>query len=123
MKRIVFFLCLITALNSHSQDFTFKRVSSQGLVTKMSGEISISDSVFIITIAGNRVESPIEITLKKENFLSFKIKNTGDIQVRYFLQQNVFDNKNEKYTLTEDYKDEFRQTIITTVYFLIPKLK
>jgi hypothetical protein len=70
---------------------------------------------------GKAKDYPVDIILKKEDFVQYKMKTgTSETQIRFTFQPNQFNNKTEKYTLNMEIKDEFTNKLTTMIYFLIP---
>ena len=108
---------------SYSQEFSFKKASLDGIVVKIPGEVSLSDTLVQISTNGTKSEYPVEVVLKKDEFIQYKLKtsSTGEIQIRFTFQPNIVNNKVEKYSLNIETKDGFTQKVSSVIYFLIPK--
>jgi hypothetical protein len=121
MKILLPFLFALLFSNSYSQEFTYKKVFMDGMSAKLNGDISISDSILKISMNGKAKDYPVDIILKKEDFVQYKLKTgTSETQIRFTFQANQFNNKTEKYTLNMEIKDEFTNKLTTMIYFLIP---
>lgn len=110
-------------MNSYSQEFTYKKCVMDGMSVKLNGEVLISDTLLRIVTNGQRSDFPIEVTLKKDDFIQMKLKsvNNTDTQIRFTFQPNLLDNKKERYSLNMEIKDNFTNKLTTMIYFLIPK--
>lgn len=129
---IILFVIILIVNNSYSQSFTYKKCHTVGEgfsygVIKTKGQIYVSDTMItIITKATiltpkSRVDYPIKVTTKKENFLQARaILDTEEYSMRFTLKENVSDNKKEKYTLLVETQDNSRGQITSITYFLIP---
>ena len=122
MKPFLTLLLVILFTNSHSQEFSYKKVMTDGMSTKLNGDISISDSVLIISMNSKSAEYPVDVIMKKEEFVQYKMKaGNSDTQIRFTFQLNPLNNKTEKYILNMEIKDEFTKRLTTIIYFLIPR--
>lgn len=122
MKAFLTFLLVTLFTNSQSQDYTYKKVFMNGMSVKLNGDILISDSVLVISMNGKSADYPVDIIMKKDNFVQYKMRTgTSDTQIRFTFQPNLLNNKTEKYTLNMEIKDEFTNKLTTMIYFLIPR--
>jgi len=114
---------LFSVSYTNSQEFTYKKCVMDGISVKLNGEVLISDTLLRIVTNGQRSDFPIEVILKKDDFIQMKLKsvNTTDTQIRFTFQPNLLDNKKEKYSLNIEIKDNFTNKLTTMIYFLIPK--
>ena len=118
MKSFLTLLLVILFTNSHSQEFTYKKVMS----AKLNGDISISDSILTISMNNKSGDYPVDIIMKKEDFVQYKMRaGNSDTQIRFTFQPNPLNNKTEKYILNMEIKDEFTKRLTTIIYFLIPR--
>jgi hypothetical protein len=122
--KLIFTLLLVALFTySHSQEFTYKKVMTDGMSAKLNGDISISDSVLIISMNSKSADYPVDIIMKKEDFVQYKMRaGNSDTQIRFTLQLNPLNNKTEKYILNMEIKDEFTKRLTTIIYFLIPRI-
>jgi hypothetical protein len=131
MKKLLFILLFsVYFINAYSQNFSFNRVASDGVMLKMSGELSILDTSFILKhddygggeyfVEGNLKKSDGELILGQ--FFNVRLGTTQQ-EIRVMLNENIMFNKNkgETYVFTFQQKDNFSNILTSMVYLLIPK--
>ncbi len=131
---LILFILVSIINNSYSQSFTYKKTffTSQEPAlkdfVKMKGEIYICDTLItLITDATNysakqKADYPISISSKKEKFMQARaVLESKEFDIRFTFQENFYDNKKEKFTLNMEIKDNFKNTTVSTIYYLIPK--
>jgi len=129
MKNL-FFIFLLICNTAVAQSFTFNRVSSENVVVKLSGEITVTDSTISIKTDGFP-ESILNVSTvtKAGNYAQYLVNfpEGSMYEVRMSITNPVQDNlrigfkKNETGTLYYEHKDLFANTMMTSIYYLIPK--
>lgn len=121
--QILFILLfLFPVTHTYSQEFTYKKIIMDGMSLKTNGDISISDTILKISTNGKVADYPVDVILKKEDFVQYKMRSgTTETQVRFTFQPNTLNNKTEKYTLLLEIKDTFSDKLTSMIYFLIPR--
>ncbi len=126
MKNVFFTLILLlTSTFIFSQEFTYKKViSTNNLGTNivyMNGSVNIEDSFITITTEG--VVSKMEV-IKQQDYENSKVYRViqpegSDYEIRISFTINELVKK-DKYLLSYEMKDHFRNEISTLAYYLIP---
>jgi hypothetical protein len=130
MKKLLFSLLFsVSFIYGYSQEYSFKRVFSDGLMLKLSGELSILDTSFILKhdgygggeyfVEGNLKKSDGELILGQ--FFNVRLGTTQQ-EIRFMMTKNTLkNNKGETYVFTFQGKDNFSNILTNMVYYLIPK--
>jgi hypothetical protein len=123
VKKILFlFLFSASFIYAYSQEYQFKRVFYEGNLVKMNGEITITDSSFILKYEGQKEFE--YYTEGKFTFGQYFNVNLGtkEQEMRVMVTENTFNkNKGETHVFVMEQKDNFNNKIMKTLYYLIPK--
>jgi len=99
--------------------------ASMGSFLKISGKVSVSDSIIVINTAGQISEYYVEKTVDHPGFKQYRALQlpSPDQEIRITLNIQSPISKKETASLNFDIKDNFRNTVTTMTYPLIPTKK
>jgi len=120
---IVISLIILSVNYSFSQDYTFRRMIMTGSpFLKISGKVSVSDSIIVINTDGQVIKYYVEKTVDLIGFKQFKglEPQSPDHEIRFTLNNLSPISKKETASLIHEIKDNFRNTVTTLTYPLIP---
>jgi hypothetical protein len=123
MKKLLFSLLFSASfIYGYSQEYQFKRIFTNGNLLKMNGEIVITDSSFILKNAGQKdFEYKVDGAIVTGQYVNV-ILGTTQQEIRVMITENTTNNnKGETHVFLMDYKDNFTNTIMKSMYYLIPK--
>ena len=134
MRRIstVVLVVVLSVSYLSAQEYTFKRiilslpidagVVPAGSFFKISGKVSVSDSVIVINTAGQVSEYYVENTADRLGFKQFRVLEPldPDKEIRFTLNNQSSISKKETASLNYEIKDNFRNTVTIITYPLIP---
>lgn len=109
----------ITQQVSQSKKFNIHKVFMNGSTFKIKGSIEISDSKIIITQNGVVSEMPTKTITQTDNYKEFIFESGGEgMGVQYIFRFKLKLNENGEHSLVMEMKDNFTNSIQSTVYYL-----
>ncbi len=102
-----------------SQEFTYKKIQSQGHTLKMKGKITVNDS--IVTIYTNNMPASFSVkkTLEANFIKQYKVIGAGEgTEIRITLNNPEKPTKLTPKTLLMETKSSFSTTISNLLYYL-----
>ncbi|RSC96020.1 hypothetical protein [Tenacibaculum singaporense] len=118
MKKLLFAFVLIST-TCFSQEFTYKKVISQGHTLKMKGKISVSDSIISIYTNDMPAIFKVEKTLEANFVKQYKaLQVSADTEIRITLSNPEKPSKLNPRSLLMETKNSFSNDIVTLLYLL-----
>lgn len=122
MKYLILIVTFLVPLQSFSQDYSFKRAAIDGQIVKTVGIVNVNDTLISIKYSNQPIAKyPVQVILKKDEFTQYKVVTEKETSFYIFIQPNLINNKNEKYSMTINLIDKSNDYKSKIVYFLIPE--
>jgi hypothetical protein len=114
MRKIIILVNLFLCVTLHSQNYSFKKVYSEGKIIKIKGDISlVKDSITISYEGSDKTPIKIKFVVNTETYKEMVFEGEG-----YIFRLKLVDTSENK-TLLFEMKDLFTNKITSILYYLI----